>query len=74
MYSKLSTKKSKSWLSSSSPSNTLIPSPSCVQIQKAASNPLPPDKKPQQQALEDLKAIVKARLDLEDDQEDLSLG
>jgi hypothetical protein len=74
MYSKLSTNKSKSWPSSSSPSNTLIPSPPSVQIQEPASNPLPPDKKPDQQALEDLKAIVKARLDLEDDQEGLSLG
>jgi hypothetical protein len=73
MYSKLSMKKSKSWLPSS-PSNTLLPSLSCVQSQKTVSNPLPPDKKPNQQALEDLKAIVKARLDLEDDQENLSLG
>jgi len=74
MYSKLSTEKSKSLLSSSSPSNPLIPSPSCVQIHEAAPNPLPPDKEPNQQALEDLRAILKTRLDLEDDQEGLSLG
>ncbi|KAG2090006.1 uncharacterized protein F5147DRAFT_658269 [Suillus discolor] len=62
------------WLPS--PSNSLFASSPCLQVQKSAksSNTSLPDKLPDQQVLEDLKAVLKARLDLKDNQDDLSLG
>ncbi|KAG2338197.1 hypothetical protein BDR05DRAFT_1004433 [Suillus weaverae] len=61
------------WLPSS---NSMFASSPCLQVQKSAkfSNTSLQDRLLDQQVLEDLKAVLKARLDLKDNQDDLSLG
>ncbi|KAG2337499.1 hypothetical protein BDR05DRAFT_952573 [Suillus weaverae] len=60
------------WLPSS---NSMFASSPCLQVQKSAKflNTFLQDRLLDQQVLEDLKAVLKARLDLEDNQDDLSL-
>ncbi|KAG2052041.1 hypothetical protein BDR06DRAFT_1009949 [Suillus hirtellus] len=75
MCSGLPMNKSKPWMSPPSDLNSLITSPR-VHVPKSAKsfNTFLLDKVPDQKVLEDLEAMVKARLDLNDNQDGLSLG